>query len=111
MHRNMRLGCNFSYSRRRETEFIRAEDVMHGDQQPLVLAWLKCRGDGAEIGRAAGRRGIENANTRIATTQGPPELFLIGIHCLNGVPPWRPKKRNESGGRLFGGAFHRIRKR
>src|SRR5580704_10294697 len=87
IHGNMRLRHKFGNSRRRETEFVRAEDLMDWDQQPPTLAWFKCRGDGAEINLVASRRGLKDANARIATTQWPADLFLIGIHCLNGVPP------------------------
>ena len=39
---DMRLRHELGNSWRRETQFIRAENVVHGQQQPLVLTRLKC---------------------------------------------------------------------
>ena len=111
IHGDVRLGCQFGDSRRCETEFLGAEDVMHRHQQPLTLARFECGGDSAEVRLAVGRRGLEDANSRIAATQRSADLFLIGIHRLNGIPAGRPEERNESSGRLLRRAFHGKRQR
>ena len=91
------LRTQFSDCRREAAQLFRAEDVKQRNQEPFVIARLKCRRNGSEKRRAV-LSWLDQSHARVAAPQRPRDFALEIVYAWMEFQPGDQKKGIRAAG-------------